>query len=1076
MYSRKNLKAYIGAVGATKLTAIIAIACILGVFVVSMANVFAVEEKAISFSVTDGSNPSSNVAISIYTSLTLEGPYSLYASVLTNAEGLATLNAPVDKYAYFVAEKVGYETEWPTEANGVYSEAEDKHVIFVNDIDNSAPIPLTLEIIPFIWTDKSDYSPEDIVYIYGGGFDYTQVTLRIIDPSNNILVDEPVSVDNNGNFQYVYDVDGIVGTYTIDVLDSNENILASTTFDDSYTTTTVTLNPIDDLYVDNFDPNTNLDGGNGLGCLHVKSQSNGLLRRSYLKFDLSSLPNDATITSAKLKVYRHAGDSQDRSIGVYTVSKYHPTVVTYNPTSGYDYTDGGYTLTSFDLAKLSSSDNNRYAIQSDWADDLWTDYLSFGFSPNIPEGSTISSVVLKFEWYADNGISTQNDAQIKVWDQSESTWRTYTLPDRPTNDRTDAIELSKYINTVADVNNFKFNFSAEDGPGTQKTYHDWIMLEVAYTPPFTATEWTETSLEWYDAPTDFNLVASTNVGNPDGYKEWTVTVPVQNAFSGDKIVSFAMKLTDETPTQHQDFCDMEHTCGGCSEITPPKLEITYQTPVPCSSHKTEADCEQDQDCDWCPECSGNQYSGGPDRCVESGQCSYSCYSDYCGATCSSDGDCQNYCDGLIWKFAGECCGSNCSCIYTENNCDDSNLCTIDSCDPTNGCSHPPKDCSDGNVCTQDSCNPSTGECYHTWIQGCCVTDDDCSADYYTCDGNLIIKHDVYCEQSSHTCQETASQHDNCDRFNQDSCYDTYYWQHQTGTCVSGNSQCAVASSTGDCRDEYWCNGQEYCYQNTGTCVAGTPVNCSEYNIPGIATCDNDPDAYHPTWDFRNAFTSECVEDGQNNGHCTRGDDTITHTCDVAQCNAECDETHVCADRCSTGDVYEYDGTCLQDCTCQYRGQRDCDQYDGWYCNGDNMEYRDYYCDVNGVDGCSYAVTQTQSCDDEDPCTIDTCEDRDGPMCVNTHSDPTGPVTDIIIVTPDPSCGKISFNATISDNCTEISDGLFAIDFCPIPGFGGYQVLPLDDGSYDGDKKQERVGGVDFVLSGLNDGRHNLYVR
>ncbi|HOH29712.1 MAG TPA: hypothetical protein PLC40_08570, partial [Candidatus Hydrogenedentes bacterium] len=46
---------------------------------------------------------------------------------------------------------------------------------------------------------------------------------------------------------------------------------------------------------------------------------------------------------------------------------------------------------------------------------------------------------------------------------------------------------------------------------------------------------------------------------------------------------------------------------------------------------------------------------------------------------------------------------------TEKNCDDSNACTEDSCDPLTGdCAHTAINCDDGNPCTTDSCDPATG--------------------------------------------------------------------------------------------------------------------------------------------------------------------------------------------------------------------------------------------------------------------------------------------------------------------------------------------------------------------------------
>jgi len=260
------------------------------------------------------------------------------------------------------------------------------------------------------------------------------------------------------------------------------------------------------------------------------------------------------------------------------------------------------------------------------------------------------------------------------------------------------------------------------------------------------------------------------------------------------------------------------------------------------------------------------------------------------------------------------------------------------------------DCNDADCSLNPVCVP--------WE---CTDDNDCISDYYTCDVNIIINHDVFCDQSDHTCKEITTPTEDCNDYNQDSCSDKYNWIHQTGTCINGQSQCAVASSTDDCRDGLYCNGEETCSE--GNCFSGTTVDCSIYNIPGIATCDNIPDDFHFTWDYRDIFTSYCDEEKDS---CAQGDSTIIHTCSVQDCGAECDETNSCQDMCK-GDTRYSSGFCdLKVCGCVYVTE-DCNSYDGWYRIGAiqwvtdkeckekeqaEEEYRDYYCDPAG---CGYDV-------------------------------------------------------------------------------------------------------------------------
>jgi hypothetical protein len=102
-------------------------------------------------------------------------------------------------------------------------------------------------------------------------------------------------------------------------------------------------------------------------------------------------------------------------------------------------------------------------------------------------------------------------------------------------------------------------------------------------------------------------------------------------------------------------------------------------------------------------------------------------------TCAGDGDCLAY---------GECWGGNCAsgvcafqftCCATTEECEDGDVCTVDSCADgscsnasIDGCCTVDGDCADGNPCTADAC-PGVGEqCQHQDIGGCCLTNGDCN--------------------------------------------------------------------------------------------------------------------------------------------------------------------------------------------------------------------------------------------------------------------------------------------------------------------------------------------------------------
>jgi cysteine-rich repeat protein len=60
---------------------------------------------------------------------------------------------------------------------------------------------------------------------------------------------------------------------------------------------------------------------------------------------------------------------------------------------------------------------------------------------------------------------------------------------------------------------------------------------------------------------------------------------------------------------------------------------------------------------------------------------------------------------------GDCCSANCMFEAARGSCDNLNACDgVDECDGAGNCVTvgPPLDCDDGNVCTDDSCDPTTG--------------------------------------------------------------------------------------------------------------------------------------------------------------------------------------------------------------------------------------------------------------------------------------------------------------------------------------------------------------------------------
>src|SRR3972149_7825801 len=100
-----------------------------------------------------------------------------------------------------------------------------------------------------VTTDKADYAPDETVIVTGSGFGAGEsLDIPVIRPNGSIVVGDgsfadgwdAVVADGNGNFPYPYVLNGILGTYTVEVYPtpwggpaSGETPLANTTFTDA---------------------------------------------------------------------------------------------------------------------------------------------------------------------------------------------------------------------------------------------------------------------------------------------------------------------------------------------------------------------------------------------------------------------------------------------------------------------------------------------------------------------------------------------------------------------------------------------------------------------------------------------------------------------------------------------------------------------------------------------------------------------------------------------------------------------------------------------------------------------------
>lgn len=260
--------------------------------------------------------------------------------------------------------------------------------------------------------------------------------------------------------------------------------------------------------------------------------------------------------------------------------------------------------------------------------------------------------------------------------------------------------------------------------------------------------------------------------------------------------------------------------------------------VGCRHAFNTAPCNDNNACTGADQCSNGVCQGAP---------VVSCPDD--GNICTDD-----YCD----RATGACIHPN-----NTNSCNDPLPCTVgDRCMDGTCQSGQPKVCNDSNICTEDSCDTATGACVFRPIAGTCSDNNPCTT------GDACV---------NGTCTPGAPA--NCDDGN----------QCTTDGC-STFSGCFHTVVTGSCNDGNPCTTGDSC-QN-GVCRPTAPVSCIDGNACTIDDCDratgacvhetvggdcDDGDAC--TIDSCDPATGSCL--GREQRNCDDGVDCTIDACDPA---------------------------------------------------------------------------------------------------------------------------------------------------------------------------------------------------
>ena len=345
---------------------------------------------------------------------------------------------------------------------------------------------------------------------------------------------------------------------------------------------------------------------------------------------------------------------------------------------------------------------------------------------------------------------------------------------------------------------------------------------------------------------------------------------------------------------------------------------------------------------------------------------------------------------------GDQCGDGACAPGVALNCADDNPCTDDSCDPTDGCLHLPNEqpcqdgdactvgdgcvdglcvpgqslgCNDNNICTDDSCDALLG-CLHQAAAGACDDGNACTVGEACAGGKCAGGSALACNDDNVCTTDSCAPESGCMHLlNQAPCNDgdvcTFGDHCQLGECSGGGSlECddanpctadACTSDSGctfvpadgaDCDDGNACTSGGTCLE--GLCLGNGALDCDDDD-----PCTND--SCEPATGCTHSFNTAPCSDGNM---CTLDDQCQNGAC-VPGAVLDCSDENVCTD-----------DACVEGIGCQH-------SFNGNACDDKNA------CTGNDVCGNGNCAGASIVCDDDDVCTDDSCNPQTG--CVHVHN-------------------------------------------------------------------------------------------
>ncbi len=416
-----------------------------------------------------------------------------------------------------------------------------------------------------------------------------------------------------------------------------------------------------------------------------------------------------------------------------------------------------------------------------------------------------------------------------------------------------------------------------------------------------------------------------------------------------------------------DTCSGGQCIGGVAPSCDDGNDCTDDTCSPstgCAHTNNKAACSDGNACTLNDTCSAGRCVGGPAPNCDDGNV---CTDDSCNATtgCVHANNALPCSDGNSCTTSDVCSGGHCV-GGAPPNCDDGNVCTDDTCSPSTGCVHtnntapctdgnacttndtcshgscaggPALNCNDSNLCTDDSCDPTTGCLHGNNTLPCndgnaCTTNDACSggrcvggAGPNCDDGNLCT--DDTCSPSTgcaHT-NNTAPCNDGNACTTNDACSGGRCVGGAAPNCNDGNgctddgcdlaTGCVHTNNTAPCNDGNACTTNDAC--SGGNCVGGAPPSCDDGNPCTDDGCNQATGCVHtnnaaPCSDGNMCTTNDACSGGRCVGgpapSCDDGNVCTDDTCNPSTGCVHVNNTAPCNDgnACTTNDTCS-GGTC-----------------------------------------------------------------------------------------------------------------------------------------------------------------------